>query len=130
VNANKKGTTMSVKLLLNPAAEAKAFTHPETGITFHIRLVTPAEHEAIRAASRNKSSGVLDVSKWGENYAVKAIADWGDEVGDKTGPLPCNEANLRIFGRQQAVNIIPWIAEQATSLEQFRIEEETAAKNG
>lgn len=120
---------MSVKLLLNPAAEAKEFTHPETGIKFTIRMITPSEHEAIRTESRNKSSGVLDMSKWGENYAVKAIADWGDGVGDKNGPLPCTKDNLRVFGRNQAVNIIPWIAEKATGLDQFRIEEEAAAKN-
>ncbi len=119
---------MSVKLLLNPAAEAQACVHPDTGITFMVRPVPPEKYDEIRRASLNKDKA-LDVAKWGANFAVAAISDWGDEVGDKNGPLPCDEANLRTFGRNQAVNIMPWIVEQATSLDQFRAEEEDAAKN-
>lgn len=119
---------MSVKLLLNPKAEAQPCVHPDTGITFMVRPVSPDKHEEIRRKSL-KNDRTLDVAKWGANFAVEAIAGWGDEVGDANGPVECNEANLRTFGRQQAVNIMPWIIDQAEGLNQFRVEEETAAKN-
>ena len=119
---------MSVKLLLNPAAAARACVHPDTGITFMIRAISPEKYNEIRNRSVNKDRG-LDISKWGANFAVEAIEDWGDEVGDATGPLPCSEDNLRTFGKNQAVNIMPWVIDQATGLEQFRLDEEVAAKN-
>ena len=119
---------MSVKLLLNPAAAARACTHPDTGITFLIRAVSPDRYNELRKQSLNKDKN-LEVGKWGANFAAAAIEDWGDEVGDASGPLPCTEENLRIFGKNQAINIIPWVIEQACSLDQFRIEEEVAAKN-
>ena len=119
---------MSVNLLLNPAAEAQACVHPDTGITFMIHSVSPAKYAELRAKSLGKG-GTLDVPKWSENFAVAAIDGWGDEVCDTNGPVECNEANLRTFGRNQAINIMPWVIEQATSLEHFRIEEEDAAKN-
>jgi hypothetical protein len=120
---------MSVKLLLNPAADARACVHPDTGITFMVRPITPEQYEAIRRASLTKDKG-LDIVKWGTNFAVAAIEGWGDGVGDSNGALECNEANLRTFGRNQALNIMPWIIDQACSLDQYRIEEEAAAKNG
>lgn len=119
---------MSVKLLLNPVAEAKECIHPETGVRFMIRPITPEKHEEVRRASLNKER-MLDTGKWGANYAVAAIADWDEQIGDANGPLPCTEENLRTFGRNQAFNIIPWIIEQATGLDQYRVDEVTAAKN-
>lgn len=119
---------MSVKLLLNPAAEAKSCVHPDTGITFLIRAVSPEKYNELRGQSLNKDR-TLDIGKWGANFAVEAIEGWGDEVGDANGPVECNEANLRTFGKNQAINIIPWVIEQATGLDQFRIDEEVAAKN-
>lgn len=119
---------MTIKLLLNPAADAKDCIHPETGITFSIRPVSPEQHEKLRRESLNQDK-TLNIRKWGENYAVAAIAGWGDEVGDANGPVECSEANLRTFGRNQAINIMPWVIDQATSLDQFRIAEEAEAKN-
>lgn len=119
---------MSVKLLLNPAAEARECTHEETGITFLIRPISPGQYDDIRRKSLNQEK-TLNIAKWGENFAAAAIAGWGDEVGDANGPLECTEANARLFGKQQAVNIMPWIIERATSLDHFRTQEEAAAKN-
>lgn len=117
-----------VKLLLNPAAETRACVEPQTGITFMIRPISPEQHEKIRRASLNADHS-LNIRKWGENYAVAAISGWGDEVGDANGPVECNEANLRTFGANQAINLMPWVIDQATGIDQFRVTEETAAKN-
>jgi len=119
---------MSVKLLLNPAADSRACVHPDTGVTFMVRPISPEQYDEIRRASLGKDR-TLDSAKWGANFAVAAIEDWGDEIGDKNGPLPCTEENLRTFGRNQAINIMPWIIDQACSLDQFRIAEEANAKN-
>lgn len=120
---------MSVKLLLNPAAAAQACLHAETGITFMIRAISPEKYDEIRRASLNKDKN-LELTKWGANFAVAAIEGWGEEVGDENGPAACNEDNLRIFGSQQAVNIMPWVIERATSVDQFRLAEVGAAKKG
>jgi hypothetical protein len=128
---------MSVKLLLNPAADSRKCLHPDTGINFYIRPISPEQYEEIRRKSLSKER-TLETPKWGANFAVAAIAAWGPQssddenqntVGDANGAAECNEANLRIFGRNQAINIMPWIIDQACSLDQFRIEEEAAAKN-
>ena len=119
---------MAIKLLLNPAAEAKECIHPETGVKFTIRPINPAKQSEIRKASLGKN-GEFDAAKWGANFAVEAIAGWDDQIGDATGPLECSDENKRTFGRNQAINIMPWIVDQATSLDQYRVEEETAAKN-
>lgn len=118
---------MSVKLLLNPAAASKACIHPETGITFHIKPLSPERYEEVRLASVKKYKD--DFNKFRGELAVEIIEDWGDEVGDKNGPLPCDEANKRQFGRVQSINIMPWMVDQATSLSHFIIEEEVSAKN-
>lgn len=117
-----------IKLLLNPAAAAKPCIEPQTGVKFMIRPISPEQHEKLRRASTDEDH-TLNIRKWGENYAVAAIAGWGEEVGDANGPVECNEANLRTFGANQAYNIMPWVIERATSLDQFRVAEETAAKN-
>lgn len=119
---------MAIKLLLNPAAAAKACTHRESGVTFMVRPIAPEQFEEIRSRSLDADKN-RDIIKWSENFAVAAIADWGNDIGDKNGPLPCTEDNLRTFGRNQAINIMPWVIDQATGLEQFRLEEEAAAKN-
>lgn len=119
---------MNVKLLLNPAAADKECIHPETGIRFRIRPISPEEYDEIIERSQKKDK-TLDFYKSREELAVAAIADWGKDVGDKSGPLDCTEANLRTFGRRQAINIMPWVISQATGLDQYRIEEEQAAKN-
>lgn len=126
-----------IKLLLNPAAAAKPCIEPQTDVKFMIRPISPEQHEQIRSASTNEDH-TLNIRKWGSNYAVAAIAGWGPQdesdknqntVGDANGPVECNEANLRTFGANQAYNIMPWVIERATSLDQFRVAEETAAKN-
>ena len=116
-----------MKLLLNPASEAKWCTHDDTGARFNIRPIDPAKYEEIRRKSL-RSDKSLDISRWGANFAAAAIADW-EGVGSKIAPAECCEETLRIFGANQAVNIMPWVIEQATSLEQYRDEEEAAAKN-
>lgn len=118
---------MSIKLLLNPAAASKACTHPETGVTFMIKPLSPERYEEIRAASVKKYKD--DFNKFRGELAVEVIDDWGDEIGDKGVPVPCDEANKRQFGRTHSVNIMPWIIDQACGLGHFIIEEETAAKN-
>lgn len=127
-----------VALLLNPSENGKRFTNQDCGVAFRILPITANKHNEIRKHSLD-DNGDLDVRKWGENYAVAAIAGWGPEseddpnqntVGDSTGPLPCNEENKRAFGRSQCVLIMPWVIGKATGLEQFRIEEEAAAKKG
>lgn len=119
---------MSVKLLLNPAADAKECTEPQTKIKFMIRPIQPEQHENIRRDSLNED-GTLSVKKWGANYAAAAISGWGKEVGDANGPVECTEANLRTFGASHAINIMPWVIDRATSLDHFRVKEETDAKN-
>lgn len=118
---------MPVKLLLNPAAESRVCIHPGTGVEFSIRTITPERYTELRRAAI-KGDDFLDVNKWNGDMAVEVIAGWGDDVGDKNGPLPCNEENKRIFGCNQASNIMPWIIDQACSLDNYRIEEEQAAK--
>ncbi|HLP97492.1 MAG TPA: hypothetical protein VK149_03505 [Sideroxyarcus sp.] len=119
---------MTVKLLLNPAAESKAFTHAETGVVFKIRPIDPKKYGELRKASRN-ASGDIDAAKQGEIFAVAAIEDW-EGIGDSNGPVECNDANKKTFGRNQALNIMHWIIDQACGLDQYRIEEEQSAKNG
>lgn len=117
---------MAVKLLLNPKADASRIEHPETGVAFTIRPVSPDKYAEIRRASMKE--GALDLAKWGANFAVAALDGW-EGVGDSSGELPCTDENKRTFGRNQAINIMPWVIEQATSLDRFRVEEEDAAKN-
>jgi hypothetical protein len=119
---------MAIKLLLNPAAEARACTHPGTGVRFMIRPITPERYAELRRAAM-KGDGEIDVKKWNGSMAVEVIADWGQDVGDKNGPLPCTDENKRIFGCNQAANIMPWVTDQACSLDHYRLEEEQAAKN-
>jgi hypothetical protein len=119
---------MAIKLLINPAAEARACIHPETGVEFMIRPISPEKYAAVRKASLDRH-GDLDMPKFGENMADAAIANWDDQIGDTNGPMECNEKNKRLFGRNHALNIMPWITDQATSLDQYRLDEEQAAKN-
>jgi hypothetical protein len=116
-----------MKLLLNPASEAQWNTHEESGARFKIRSINPAMHEEVRRKSL-RSDGTLDISKWGGNYAVAAIEDW-DGIGDSGSTAECNDANRQTFGRNQALNIMSWVVDKATSLDQYRVNEETAAKN-
>lgn len=117
-----------MRLLLNPKAEAEWFDHHETGARFKVRPVAPDQYDKIRRACLRKD-GTLDVAKWGGEFADAAIEDW-EGIGDSDSDTPaeCNDKNRRMFGRNQAVNIMPWIIEQATSLDRYRIEEEDAAK--
>jgi hypothetical protein len=126
---------MSKKFLLNPNAAGQICKHPESGIAFRILPVKADLHDEIRRKSL-KADGAVDYPKWGGEYAVAAIADWSPREGqddatvfDDNGPVECNEANKRIFGRNQCVTIMPWIANKATGLNQFLVDEETAAKN-
>lgn len=126
---------MSKKFLLNPKNEGQVHVHPESGISFRIRPITADQHDELRRKSL-KEDKALDFPKWGANYAVAAIADWNPREGhddatvyDDKGPVECTEANLRVFGRNQCLNIIPWIVEKATGLNQFVIAEEAEAKN-
>lgn len=126
---------MSRKFLLNPKAEGQICKHPESGIAFRILPLNAEQHDDIRSQSL-KADGTVDYPKWGERYAVAAIADWSPREGqddstvfDETGPVECNEANKRVFGRNQCATIMPWIANKATGLNQFVMDEETAAKN-
>lgn len=123
------------KFLLNPKAEGQICQHPESGIAFRILPVTSDQHDAIRNKAL-KADGTVDYPKWGEEYAAASIADWSPREGqndatvyDDNGPVECTEANRRIFGKNQCVTIMPWIAKKATGLNQFVIDEETAAKN-
>jgi hypothetical protein len=119
---------MAIKLLLNPAAEARDCRHAETGVHFSIRPITPEKFSELRKESLGRD-GALDLVKWSGNFAVAAIAGWDDQVGDAKGPMECTDHNKQLFGRNHAVNIMPWIIERATSLDQYRVDEEHAAKN-
>ncbi|HQS59965.1 MAG: hypothetical protein B7Y56_03410 [Gallionellales bacterium 35-53-114] len=126
---------MSKKFLLNPKAEGQVCVHPESGIAFLIRPLSTEQHDDIRKKSM-KSDKSLDFPKWGANYAVAAIAGWEpregeDDAGvyDENGLVECNEANLKVFGRNQCLNIMTWVAEKATGLNQFIAVEEADAKN-
>ncbi|MDD4926939.1 MAG: hypothetical protein PHF58_10605 [Methylotenera sp.] len=121
---------MIKKLLINPAAEPKECTEPKTGIKFRIRAVSPELYDSLRAKSA-RPDHTLDVSKWGEEFADAAIAGWGEEICDANGsPAECNEKNRRAYGRSHAVNIMPWIIDKASDLDQFRLAEEVEAKKG
>lgn len=112
-------------LLINPKNE-KTITHVDSGATFDIRAISPKEYDDIRRKScRNDKT--LDVSKWGANFAQAAIGGWSG-VGSGSEELPCDDANKRAFGAAQAVNVMPWIIEEATSLDFYKSEEEAAAK--
>lgn len=116
-----------MKLLLNPATEAQWEVHEETGASFKIRPIDPAQYDDLRRKSC-RSDKTLDVAKWGANFAVAAIEEW-DGIGDGNETAECSDANKALFGRKQAVNVMPWIVDRATSLDQYRIKEEDAAKN-
>lgn len=126
---------MSKKFLLNPKAEGQVCKHPESGIAFLIRPISTEQHEELRKKSLKGDK--TDFQKWGALYAVAAIAGWEPREGeddttvhDANGPVECSEDNLRVFGKNQCFNIMPWIAEKATGLNQFIAEEEAEAKNG
>ena len=115
-----------MKILLNKEAESKFETHLDTGAAFKIRAVSPARYDEIRRKSL-RSNGDLDLAKWGANFAAVAIMEW-EGVGDDNNEAECNEANRRLFGEKQALNIMPWIIERSMSLDKYRVEEDEAAK--
>jgi hypothetical protein len=101
--------------------------HEETKASFLILPVTPTRFKELRKEAKD-SAGEVDFIRFCGLIAPEAIADWKD-VGAADADLPCDKGNLKAFATNHATTIMPWVINEATSLDRFRLEEKDAAKN-
>ncbi|MBZ0104642.1 MAG: hypothetical protein K8H84_03335 [Sulfuricella denitrificans] len=119
-----------MKLNIKPKQNTFTSTHPDTGIEFELRPLSPRKYAELQKKSIKPGSKEIDAVTMGGNIAAFAIAGWGDKiVDDNDEAIECTPETARIFGEAYAYNITPWITDQAMSLDRGLVDEVTAAKN-
>lgn len=117
----------NIKLSLRPLHDAIWKTHDPTGAEFEIMPLVGALDQELTEKATN-FAGQLDMHAYGQLVAPEIIRNWRG-IGDASGPLPCNPENLKVFVKHHCLTIMPWVIRQARSMEHYREQEITAAKN-
>lgn len=112
------------KLLIIPA-EAW-LTHEKSGAQFLIKPIAPARYKELRELCKD-AKGEVDFVKFCTLAAPEAIGDWKG-VGSPDAELPADKANLEAFAAHHATDVMPWVLDEATSLDRSLPEKKEAAK--
>jgi hypothetical protein len=116
-----------VKLSLKPLSTALWEKHEPSGAEFLIAPL-PGEVDQDLTHQAMDFAGQIDMHAFGQLVAPEIIQDWRG-VGDRDGAQPCNPENIKIFVRHHCLTVLPWIIRRARSLDYYREQEVTAAKN-
>jgi hypothetical protein len=112
------------KLLVIPCEEW--LTHEKSGAQFLIKPIEPARYRELREACRD-AKGEVDFIKFCTLAAPEAIGDWKD-VGSPTENLPADKPTLEAFARHHATDLMPWVLDEAQSLDRSLPQKKEAAK--
>ncbi|MGE0358647.1 MAG: hypothetical protein AB7P08_17225 [Burkholderiales bacterium] len=107
-------------LQLEPLNTQRRVMHTQSGASFEIRRLSPEAYQALR--NQSMKGDHVDAVLFAKKAAVKVIADWQNVAGE------CTEENKVRFGAAFAYNIVPWLVDEAMSLDQHITEEEAAGK--
>lgn len=107
-------------LELKPLEPVKRVTHTESGAWFVIEKLSPEAYQALRKQSL-KPDGV-DSILFAKKVCAKIIRDWGNVAE------PCTEETKVRFGAAFAFNIVPWIVDEAMSIDDMIRAEELEGK--
>lgn len=116
-----------MQLDIEPTKKTFEITHPDTGIPFTLNPITPRKYQALQKKSQVK--GELDPVAFAANVAEYAIEAWRKDGVKACVKQECTDVNKRAFGEKFAFNIVPWITNEAMSLDRSIQEEVVDAKN-
>ncbi len=117
-----------IRLTLSPTKEAVWRTHPDSGAEFEVMPLSGADDEEMLSKCRNVF-GQVDIHTFGQMAAPKVIRNWRG-VGAGNVEEACTPESIKKFVTAHCRSILPWILQEARSLDHYREEEIEAAKNG
>ena len=112
------------KLLVMPREEW--LTHEKSGAQFLIKPIAPARYRELREECRD-AKGEVDFIKFCTLAAPEAIGDWKG-VGTADAELPADRATLEAFAAHHATDLMPWVLDEAQSLDRSLPQKKEAAK--
>lgn len=119
-----------MKVSLKPQQETFDAIHPDTGIAFTLRPISPRKYQELQGKSRDKKGEINPVT-FAANVAEYAISGWGTEEDEHRVDADCGcIESRRTFGEQFAFTIMPWITNQAMDIDRHIQEEVGEAKKG